>query len=353
LIAVERAWKDWPAGPPCRFINAELPSGWRAAAAALARFVGTRPDALAFVENATQGVNSVFNSLDLRPGGVVVHTDHVYNAVRHSLQHLCLRSGATLRAVHLGLPVASADEMAATIFAAIDGDVRLVVLDHIASASAIIFPVEAVADHCRRLGVPLLIDGAHAPASLTLALDALGADWYVGNCHKWLCAPKGAAFLRAENGNAPPLHPLTISHDYGAGFPAEFFKVGTRDCSAQLAVPAAIAFHERLGGAALRARCHALAVESAAMLAERLGTMTGGPAALFAAMATVALPERLAPDRPTADRLKRRLWDEHRVEIHIMPFAGRLWLRISIAPYNDSDDVERMARALDAVLAGE
>jgi isopenicillin-N epimerase len=209
-------------------------------------------------------------------------------------------------------------------------------------------PVAEIAAHCRAQGVPLLVDGAHAPGMLTLDLDTLDPDYYVGNCHKWLCTPKGAAFLRVAARAREGMHPLAISHTYGAGFPDEFYMIGTRDASAQLTVPDAIAFHRALGGADLRARNHALAVQGGALLADRLGTRCGAPPEMFGAMATVEMPASLSgvADRPAANTLKARLWAEHRIEVHVMPFDQRLWLRICTHAYNEISDIQALADRL-------
>jgi isopenicillin-N epimerase len=348
LLQKQRDWQDRLERQPVAFINDEMPAALRSAAAALAEFVGTTPDSLALVENTTCGIGAILRSLQLGPDDEIVLTDHIYNAVRQTLVHVCAQTGARMRIVALGMPVASGDEIAALLRAAIGPAVRLVCLDHVASASAVVMPVAEVAAHCRELGVPLLVDGAHAPGMLTLDLDGLDPDYYVGNCHKWLCTPKGAAFLRVAVRARVGLHPLAISHAYGAGFPDEFYMVGTRDASAQLTVPEAIAFHQALGGAALRARNHALAVTGGALLAERLGTRCGAPPDMFGAMATVELPASLsgALDRPAANALKARLWAEHRIEVHVMPFDQRLWLRICTHAYNEISDIQALADRL-------
>jgi isopenicillin-N epimerase len=142
-----------------------------------------------------------------------------------------------------------------------------------------------------------------------------------------------------------------ISHDLGQGFAAEFDRIGTRDATAWLAVPAALAFHEEMGGAALRARNHAVAVEFGEALAERLGTETGAAPDLFGSMATIRLPGDLPPARETADRIKARLWDGHRIEVHAMPFAGALWCRIAIQAYNSLEACAPLGDALEAALA--
>lgn len=354
VLEEQQRWRDALERQPVRFINQDLPVALRAARDQLAQFLSSVPEALAFVENTTGGIGAVLRSLDFKPGDRIVITDHIYNAIRQTLLHLCERSGAVLEIVTLGLPVASPEAVAEQVCTAIDASVRLVVIDHVASASALLMPVEPIVAHCRWLGVAVLVDGSHAPGMVDLDLDQLDADYYVGNCHKWLCAPKGAAFLRLAERAREGIHPLAISHQYGRGFPEEFFMVGTRDASAQLSVPAAIAFHQQLGGAALRRSNHERAVEAGRRIAERLGTTTGAPAVMMGAMATIAMPAApgAAPaTREEANALKARLWDEDRIEVHVMPFAARLWVRVCMQAYNDLDETDILANRL-ANLAG-
>ena len=159
-------------------------------------------------------------------------------------------------------PRPDAEAIVAAVAAALTPRTKLAVIDHITSGSALVLPLEQIVAACHAAGVPVLVDGAHGPGQVTLDLRSLGADWYVGNCHKWLCAPKGCGFLWAAPERQAGLHPVTISHGFGGGFLAEFDWTGTRDCSAWLSVDAALDFHARLGGAALRARNMALAAEA-------------------------------------------------------------------------------------------
>ncbi len=351
-IAVQQVQEDWRRRmerQPVRFMR-ELGPRLRAAAARLAAFVGADADGLVFVENATQGANAVLRSLRFRPGDRIVATDHIYNAVRTTLAHLAERAGIVVDTVALGLPVASAEAVVAAVDAALAAaPTRLLVIDHVASASALVLPAAELVARAHARGVPVLVDGAHAPGMLDLDVGALGADWYVGNCHKWLCAPKGAGFLHAAPHARADLHPTTVSHGYLDGLAAEFDWIGTRDPSSWLSVPAAIDFHEELGGAALRARNHGLATAAAAALAAELGTETGAPAGLFGSMATVRLPTDGDPGRvgPIGDAL----WQRHRIEVPVMPLAGRLWLRLSAAAYTDPQDFSGLAEAVRDVLA--
>lgn len=350
LLDEQHRWQCRVERQPCQFINEVLPVELRSAAARLAAFVGASPNSVAFVENTTSGIGAVLRSQSFQPGDVIVVTDHIYNAIRQTLHYLADRAGVEIRSIELGLPVADSETLASHICKGIDASVKLVVIDHIASASAVILPVEAVAKHCRDLGVPVLVDGAHAPAMLSLQLDVLDVDYYVANCHKWLCAPKGSAFIRVAERAREGLHPLAISHQFGAGYPTEFYMVGTRDASAQLTVPSAIALHERLGGPVLFARNHRIVTEGALLLADRLGTRCGAAAEQFGAMATIELPDRIGGPGPVSrdlvNAIKARLWAEHRVEVHAMPFASRAWLRICVHAYNEPADIEKLADIL-------
>ena len=333
---------------PVAFFVEEYPAAVRAAAARLAGFVGARGEDLAFVENATAGANAVLRSLSFAPGDEIATTTHCYGAVRQVLRHLEATTGAIVVEADPPWPARDAQSVAEAVEAAIGKRTRLVVIDHLASRSALIFPVERIVRAAKSVGARVLIDGAHAPGQLALDVAALGADWYVGNAHKWLLAPKGCGFLWAAVGARDGLHPPVISHDYGKGFPAEFDWIGTRDPSAWLAVGAAIDFVEGIGAARLRERNHALAVEAGAMLARAWGTQTGAAPEQFGSMATVRLPGAREASFESALALRARLWAEHRIEVMIMPFAGALWARVSAQIYNEAGDYARLAAAVTA-----
>lgn len=353
LLEVQSSWRARMERQPSRFFINDLGGLLRDAAAKLAGFVHAVPDRLAFLDNATTAVNAVIASTPLRPGDQLLTTDHVYNAVRQTMRHHAARAGAEIIEAPIGMPLTSADAVAEAVISRIGPRTRLIVLDHVASPSAAILPIAPIIAAARAAGVPVLVDGAHAPGLIDLDVEALGATWYAGNCHKWLCSPKGAAFLAVAPDAPWEVHPTVLSHAYGQGFVAEFDKTGTRDVTAWLTVPEAIALHERLGGAALRQRNAALAREAAHAVAAELGTGLGAPEAMFAAMATIRLPlpPGLAADWPTAAQLRNVIWDVARIEVPVMALGGALWLRLSAQIYNEAADYAGVAAAARAAMA--
>ena len=354
LLERQNEWRVRMEAQPPRFFMNELPGLVREAAAALAEFVGSTPDRTVLLENATSGMNAVLRSLRFAPGDRIVTTDHVYGAVRNTLRFVAGRTGAEVFEVPVPMPLRTAGDVADALERALDDRTRLVVVDHIASPSALVFPVAEIVRRCRSRGIPVLVDGAHAPGHVDLDIDALGADWYVGNGHKWLCAPKGVAFLAAAaHAHGPDIHPTTISHAYGQGLAAEFGKIGTRDPSAWLCIPDAIEFHRRLGGRVLRERNAALARAAGVDLAAALETTLGGPAASFGAMVTVRLPCDLDATWENAGRIRDRLWHHRRIEALVAAVGGHLWLRLSVFAYNDEADFGGLSEAVRAALAAD
>ncbi len=349
VLAAQDAWRRKLEGQPSHFMCKVLPGALRAAATRLARFVGGEGDNLVFVENATAGCNAVLRSRHLRPGDEIVMLSHVYGAVANTVRYVCDVSGAVPVEVALPFPRVAAEDVVARLAAALTPRTRLAVLDHITSKSALVLPIARMIEACHMHRVPVLIDGAHAPGQVDLDVTGLDADWYVGNCHKWLMAPKGCGFLYARPDRQEGLHPVTISHGYGKGFLAEFDWTGTWDPSAYLAVTAAIDFHEYLGGPALRARNAALAAEAATMLAGRLGTEAAGGNALAGSMALVRVPASGPQTEERALALRERMLDAG-TDVPIHANAGAIWMRISAQAYNELDDYRRLADIVQDVL---
>lgn len=349
VLAAQSEWRSRMERQPVRFMNDELPGALRAAAARLGRFVGAAGDNIAFVDNATTAVNTVLASFDWRAGDEIAVCRHVYPGVRSAIAALERRYGVVMRSAEFPVPLAGAEQVVAAFAAALDARTRLAIVDHVSSPLAVVLPVAEIAALCANRGVPVLIDGAHAPGMLALDLDALGADWYTGNGHKWLYAPKGAAFLWTAPARAAATHPLVISSQWGQGYAREFDWTGTRDTSAWLAVPAALDFFESLGVERARAYMHGLAAEAARLLASRTGTQPLAPPGMFAAMVTLPLPASFGADASAVEALHRLLVDRYRVEVPLHVIDGRLALRISAQVYNEIRDYERLGDALRAM----
>lgn len=340
VLAAQHDWQARMESQPVRFMTETLPAALRDAAETLGRFLGTAGERIALVDNATTGVQAVLESQAWRAGDELVIANHAYPAIRQGVDALAAQRGVRVVEAVIPFPLRRREEIAEAYRAALSPRTRLVVVDHIFSPLALVTPLAQVIEPCRQRGIPVLVDGAHAPGMLALDLDALGADWYVGNCHKWLLSAKGCAFVYAAGGAAAQVHPLVVSLNRGKGFPHEFDWQGTRDYSAWLSVTAAIDFLHALGVDRYRTYLDRLAHEVAATLADAWDIAPPAPADAFAAMATLPLPVPVNGE-VTADVARfwhDHLWQEHRIEVPILAFNGRLWLRLSAQVYNEASD---------------
>ncbi len=342
-------WRRRVEAEPVRFYQRELEPALDAARTALAARLGADPEGIGFVDNATTAANAVIASIDWAPGDEVLTTDHVYPAVRNTLRHWCGRGGASVVEASVGYPVADEEQVVAAVAAGFSARTRLLVVDHIASSSALVMPVARLIALAHARGVRVMIDGAHAPGMLDLDLRALGADWYIGNCHKWMFAQRGCGFVYAGPAERARTRPTVISHGYGKGLAAEFDWTGTRDLCHWLALPVALAFAAELGVARIAAHNRALRAEAAQLIARRWGTPIGAPPELLGFMAAIRIPSGEPATPEAAQALHDVLFDRHRVEVPVFPFAGALWARISAQIYNEIGDYERLA---DAVAGG-
>ena len=359
MLLAQQAIRDEIESQPSRYLLRELssttvgvprtePPRLRNAAARVATFLGARGEDLVFVDNATTGINAVLRSFPLREGDEVLVTDHAYGAIVNAASFHARPHGATVRTVELPPPARGRGAFAEAILAAIGPRTRLAIVDHVTSESALVLPIEEIVAGCHRRGIPVLVDGAHAPGALALDLPAIGADWYAANLHKWAYAPRSSGFLWAGPARQEGLHPPVISWGLGKGFTGEFDWVGTRDPSAYLAAPSAIAFMEGLGIEAMRAYNHGLAWEGAQLLCSRWGTPFELEEPMVGVMATVPLPDRLGSTKDDAARLRDALLDRDRIEVQLHAWRGRLWVRVSTQIYNDLSDVERLGGAVAA-----
>jgi isopenicillin-N epimerase len=324
------------------------PGRQRLAAQAVAEFVGARGDDLAFVDNATTGVNAVLRSFPFQPGDEILVTNLTYGAVANVAAFVARESGAIVRTLEVPYPAFDPDAYVDRVAAALGPRTRVAVVDHISAESALILPLAAIAARCRAKGVAVLVDGAHAPGQIHLDIPALGVDWYTGNLHKWAYSPRNCGFLWAAPERQAELHPPVISWGFDKGFLAEFDFVGTRDPSAYLAAPEGIAMLRELGLEAVRAYNHGLAWEGARMLSERFEMPLALREVSVGSMVTVPLPQGLGSSRDDAARLRDALLFEDRFEVQLHSTQGRLWVRVSTQVYNEMSDLERLADAIAA-----
>ena len=331
---------------PDHFYRDVLPDELRRAAAELARFVGAQAQEVVFVENATAGLNAVLRSLAFRPGDEILLNSLSYGAMRQLARYVCDRSGARCIEPRIAVPVRDSGELVQSLASAFGARTRLLVIDHIASPSGGVWPVGELVALARSHGVPVLIDGAHAAGQLDLDVPSLGADWYTGNCHKWLFAPRGCGFLWARPDRKTDVHPIAISHGYGRGFTTEFDWTGTRDFSAWLAIGSALEFLAAVGAEGVRRYCHGLVTSAAEQVAHAWREPLAGPPALHASMMAIRLPaawQRAVPaTREAAAKVQSTFMREHRIAVAINVIDGALWARISAQIYNEAADYERL-----------
>jgi isopenicillin-N epimerase len=368
VLRVQQALRDRMARQPSQFLLREVthalsglvgepgpvpgrddPTLVRQAAREVAAFVGAAGDDVVFVDNATSGVNTVLRAVPLSPGDEILVTDQAYGAVMNAARFVAARRGATVTVVDAPYPRFDPGELVDRLDRAIGPRTRLLVVDHVTSATALVFPVAAIAERCRARGVAVLVDGAHAPGAIPIDVPSLGVDYYTGNLHKWAQAPQTAAFLWASPARQAGLHPLVISWELGHGFAAEFDMVGTRDVTPSLSAPAGLRFLEDLGFPDVCRWNHDLAWEAGRLLASRWGTTLDVPESSVGTMVTVRAPERFTGDAATASRLRDALLFTRGIEVHVFPALGRVWIRVSAQVYNELSDVERLAEAVLAL----
>ena len=332
---------------PTKFLTYDLPDALRASAERLAGFLGGNGRDYVFTENATAGCNTVLNSIPFRQGDEILVTDHCYPAVLLAAQQIARRNGAIIVQAEVPFPLVEDTEIIRAVEAKLNRRTRLVILDHITSPTALVFPVGRLTALCRDAGAQVLIDGAHAPGMLSLDVPAIGADWYVGNCHKWLMAPKGSAFIWVAPERQTEIHPLVTSHGWGKGYIDEFDWIGTCDPTAWLSVYAAIDWHLQAGGRSLTQRNATLVQQAAQELAGRWNTGIGAPANATLSMTTVRLPFG-EPTHDAAQRLRIGLLKDHRLDTVIVVFANSLWIRLSAQAYNALPDYQRLGETISA-----
>ncbi|BAZ69972.1 MAG: aminotransferase class V-fold PLP-dependent enzyme [Pelatocladus maniniholoensis HA4357-MV3] len=345
---------------PLRFFTREWELLLDAAKNKLAAFVGADVEDLVFVPNATTGVNAVLRSLIFHPGDEILTTNHEYNACRNALDFIASRTGAQIVIAQIPFPLDSPQQVVEAVIEQVSPQTRLALLDHVTSQTALIFPLQQLVQQLQARGVDTLVDGAHAPGMLSLNLREIGATYYTGNCHKWLCAPKGAAFLYVQRDKQPQIRPLTISHGANSPrtdksrFQLEFDWMGTDDPTAYMCVPEAIAFLGSLlpgGWDELRQRNHQLALQARQLLCETLQVLPPCPEEMIGSMAIIPIPIVLSNRNFLS--IRDELFDRFEIQVQVVPWqeTPKLLVRISAQIYNTIEEYEYLGKVLGELIA--
>jgi isopenicillin-N epimerase len=359
------AYQDWQRKleqQPVQFFGRDYARYDQQARQVLGGELNTHPSNLVFISNATYGVNVIAHSLSshphtpLQPGDEILTTDHEYGACNHAWEYACRQTGARYVCQPIPLPVSSPEDVLERFWQGVTPRTRLIYLSHITSPTALRFPVEAICQRARQAGILTMIDGAHAPGQIPLDLQAIGADFYTGNCHKWMMSPKGAAFLYAAPAVQPLVEPLVVGWGWNSD-PAQvqdpaFFSylhwTGTDDPAASLSVPAAIQFARDHNWETVRQGCHALLRQTIQRLCELTDLPPAYPldSAFYRQMGIAPLPPEIDPDT-----WRTRLYADYRIEIPLIEWQGQKFLRISVQGYNTPEDLEALEKAVRALLS--
>ena len=346
-----QAWQRELERQPVEFLGRRAGELMHGSREALGSYLGTQTDNLVYVTNATTGLNIVARSLRLGPGDEVLASDHEYGALDRTWRFLARKNGFRYHNQPLTTPIRGAESYIEEFWSGVTPATRVIFLTHITSPTALIFPVELVCRRARQEGILTVVDGAHAPGQIDLNLEAMGVDYYPGNAHKWLCAPKGSAILYAADGHDTLLEPLVVSHGWnhgrsGSRFLDYFSWTGTMDPAAYLSVPAAIRFMQEHNWPAVRAACHQLASETRA----RINSLTGLDAVApdsttwYSQMFTARLP------LPAVEGMRDRLWTDFGIEVPVFAWNDQGLIRVSVQAYNTPAHMDHLLDALQTLL---
>ncbi len=358
-------WRDRLEREPVYFMCHELEDALDGSRAELAAFVGADPEDIAFVPNATTGVNTVLRSLEFEPGDELLTTSHEYNACRNVLDFVAERSGATVVFAEIPFPVGSPGEIVDAVRERITPKTRFGLFDYITSLTGMVMPVRELVAAFSERGVDTMVDGAHAPGMVPLNLRELGATYLTGNCHKWLCAPKGAALLYVRRDRQPGIRPVVISHGANddrtdkSRFHLEFDWTGTRDPSPYLCVSDSLEFMGGLlpgGWPELMRTNRELALEARRLLCDRLGAVIACPDEMIGTLASIPFGKGSYHFTKTSlafDPIEEALRDEYGIEVPVLECPDGLpsILRISAQVYNSVEQYEYLADAIVEIRA--
>lgn len=365
VLEFQRELRDRMERQPVKFFVRDLEELLDWARIRLAKFLGGKAENLVFVPNATSGVNAVLRSLDFQAGDELLVTDHEYNACRNALDYVAQRTGAKVVVAKIPFPLASAEEIIEAVMGAVTWRTRLALLDHVTSQTGLVLPIEFLVRELNARNVDTLVDGAHAPGMVPLDLHSLNAAYYTGNCHKWVCAPKGAAFLHVRADRQKDIRPLVISHGANSArtdrsrFLIEFGWMGTGDPSAALTVPKAIEVVRSLrpgGWKEVMKHNRDLALAARRVLCDALQIPPPCPDELIGSLASVPIPDAKS-SKPSKnplylDPLQDELLDKFGIEVPVIPWPAppKRLLRVSAQLYNSLPQYEKLAGALKRLL---
>ncbi len=343
---------------PVRFFTRELPGLWDSARARLADFIAACPEDLAFVANATTGVNTALSAFELSPGQELLVTDHTYNACHNAARRHAEAHGAEVRVARLPFPLQGPQDVLRALLDAVSPHTKLAIIDHVTSPTGLLLPVAELVQALKARGVECIVDGAHALGMVPINVQEIGAAMYTCNAHKWLCAPKGAAMLHVRRDLQDRLRPLVTSHGMNRPIPGrpqlwvDMDWQGTRDPTPWLSIPSSLDFLQALmpaGWSALAASNHALVDEAREMLCEALGTAPGAPRSMLGSLASVVVPGQPQVPQGHSDPLQDQLF-EAGFEVPVFNWAGQRILRISAQAYNHIDEYAALCAQLSSLL---
>lgn len=367
VLAVQQSLRQQLEKEPVHFFLREFEALLDDAKNQLATFIGAEATDLVFVPNATTGVNTVLRSLQFEPGDELLTTDQEYNACRNAINFVADSSGAQVIVAKVPFPIDSPEQVVEAVMQRVSPKTRIALLDHVTSQTGLIFPIQQLAHCLAERGIDLLVDGAHAPGMVPLNLSEMNVVYYTGNCHKWLCAPKGAAFLYVQRHRQSAIRPLTISHGANSPrtersrFQLEFDWTGTADPTAYLCVPAAIRFMGSLlpgGWDELMARNRAMVLAARQLLCQTLGILPPCPPDMIGSMAVVPVPDsgiKISSQGWEIPLLQDLLFEQFGIEVPVFVWGEKpstQLLRISAQLYNSKEQYEYLAQALQILGAG-
>lgn len=372
VLGAQQSWRERLERQPVQFLMRDVEGALDIARGQLADFLGAKSSDLAFVANATAGVNAVLRSSAFEAGDEILVTSHGYNACTNAARFVAQRAAGRVVTAEIPFPIEEEDQVIQRVMADVTARTKLAVIDHVTSATALILPIKKIVDALQARGIDVLVDGAHAPGMVKVDLQELGAAYYTGNCHKWLCGPKSAGFLHVREDKQKDIRPTVISHGMNSyrgdrsRFLLEFDWTGTSDPTAILAIPKAIEFLSGLmdGGINELMRANqAMALKGRQLLCEAMGVKPGCPDEMIGSMATISVDDEKAgepfpvtrsPTLNPIEPLQNALLENDAIEVPVMNIGGppKRQIRISAQVYNSEQDYQDLADALIKLLQG-